>query len=258
MKIRTLVAMLMFLLPWLGEAQGSRDLDAKPMTTTPPAAIQPDARQNIPGRLVHKVDPKYPKKARKANVQGQIVLRATIDADGEVSDVSIASGDLVLAEEAVDAVRSWKFTPYTQNGTPVRVLQSLTFNFVAGKKVAELDPLSPATFEDAQSSTIQKRVSSRESVFRVGGGVTPPKAVYSPDPGYDEKARKAKYQGTCSLSMIVGSDGRPRDIKVVRAIGKGLDAKAVEAVSSWKFEPATRDGKPVAVFINVEVSFHLY
>jgi TonB family protein len=258
MKTRGLVVTAMFLLPWLCEAQDSQDLGTKPLTTTSLAAIQPDAAQIVPGRLIHQVDPKYPKEARKANLQGQIVLRATIGSDGKVSNVSIASGDLVLAEEAVDAVRKWKFTPYTQNGTPVGVLQSLTFNFVAGTKVAELKPLSPATFEAAQSSTIRKGVSSSESVFRVGHGVTPPKAIYAPDPGYDEKARKAKYQGTCVLSLVVGSDGQPRDIRVERAIGKGLDAKAVEAVSKWKFQPATKDGEPVATLINVEVTFHLY
>jgi TonB family protein len=258
MKTRSLVAILMFVLPWLCEAQDSQAPDTKPPTATSSAAIQPDAAQIVPGRLIHQVDPKYPKEARKENLEGQIVLRATIGADGKVSGVSITSGDLVLAEEAVDAVRRWKFRPYTQNGTPVGVLQSLTFNFVAGKKVAELDPLSPATLDAAQAGTIQKVVSNRESVFRVGGGVTAPKALYTPDPSYDEKARKAKYQGTCSLSLIVGSDGQPRDIKVVRAIGKGLDAKAVQAVSTWRFQPATKDGKPVPVLVNVEVGFHLY
>ena len=85
-----------------------------------------------------------------------------------------------------------------------------------------------------------------------------PKVIYSPDPEYAKSARMAKYQGTCVLSLLVGSNGQPRDIKIVRAIGKGLDAKAVEAVSTWKFEPGTKDGKPVAVVVNVEVQFHLY
>ncbi len=95
-------------------------------------------------------------------------------------------------------------------------------------------------------------------VFRVGGGVSAPKAVYAPDPEYSEEARKAKYQGTCVLWLIVGPDGHPRDIKVARTLGLGLDEKAIEAVKTWKFEPAMKDGKPVAVQINVEVSFRLY
>jgi TonB family protein len=95
-------------------------------------------------------------------------------------------------------------------------------------------------------------------VFRVGGGVSAPRALDTPDPEYSEEARKAKYQGTVVLWLIVGPDGRPRDIKVARALGMGLDQKAIEAVRNWKFEPAMKDGKPVAVQINVEVNFRLY
>jgi TonB family protein len=95
-------------------------------------------------------------------------------------------------------------------------------------------------------------------VFRVGGGVSAPKPLYAPDPEYSEEARKAKYQGTCVLWLVVGPDGRPRDIRVSRTLGLGLDEKAIEAVKQWKFEPAMKDGKPVAVQINVEVSFRLY
>jgi TonB family protein len=95
-------------------------------------------------------------------------------------------------------------------------------------------------------------------VFRVGGGVSPPRALDTPDPEYSEEARKAKYQGTCVLWLIVGPDGTPRDIKVARKLGMGLDEKAIQAVRNWKFEPAMKDGKPVAVQINVEVDFRLY
>jgi len=95
-------------------------------------------------------------------------------------------------------------------------------------------------------------------VFRVGGGVSAPRAIATPDPEYSEEARKAKYQGVCVLWLIVGPDGRPRDIKVARTLGMGLDQKAIEAVRQWKFEPAMKDGQPVAVQINVEVNFRLY
>jgi TonB family protein len=95
-------------------------------------------------------------------------------------------------------------------------------------------------------------------VFHVGGGVSAPRVLFQPDPEYSEEARKAKFQGTCVLGLIVGPDGRPRDIHVVRSLGLGLDEKAIEAVSRWKFDPAMKDGKPVAVAISVEVDFRLY
>jgi len=95
-------------------------------------------------------------------------------------------------------------------------------------------------------------------VFRVGGGVTPPRPIYSPDPEFSEEARKAKYQGVCVLSLVVGIDGRPTDIRVQRGLGMGLDEKAIETVKTWRFEPGYKDGHPVATQVAVEVNFHLY
>jgi protein TonB len=95
-------------------------------------------------------------------------------------------------------------------------------------------------------------------VYRVGGGISAPTAISSPDPDYTEEARRAKKQGTCVLWLIVDSAGHPRDIRVVRGLGFGLDAKALEAVKQWRFQPALKDGKPVDVQISVEVEFHLY
>jgi len=94
--------------------------------------------------------------------------------------------------------------------------------------------------------------------YRVGGGVSAPKAIFTPDPEYSEEARKAKYQGVVVLWLVIGSDGRPRDIKIARPLGMGLDEKAMEAVRTWRFEPAKKDGQNVAVQMNVEVSFRLY
>jgi TonB family protein len=95
-------------------------------------------------------------------------------------------------------------------------------------------------------------------VYKVGGGISAPQAISAPDPDYTEEARRAKKQGTCVLWLIVDSAGQPRDIKVVRGLGLGLDAKALEAVRQWRFQPALKDGKPVDVQISVEVEFHLY
>jgi protein TonB len=88
--------------------------------------------------------------------------------------------------------------------------------------------------------------------------VKAPKVLNAPDPDYSELARRAKYQGVIVLGVIVGPDGNPQDVWVVKKLGLGLDQKAIDAVRTWKFDPATRDGEPVAVLINVEVTFHVY
>jgi TonB family protein len=99
-------------------------------------------------------------------------------------------------------------------------------------------------------------------VCRYGDGTTGPcikpgRPTYSPPPEYTEEARQAKIQGTVVLQMVLGTDGRPRDIKVVQSLGHGLDEKAVQALSEWKFEPSIKDGKPVQILTDVEMDFHL-
>lgn len=95
-------------------------------------------------------------------------------------------------------------------------------------------------------------------IYRVGKGVTPPRANYSPDPEYSEKARAKKYQGTIVLVVLISADGCISKLQVRRFLGLGLDEKAIEAVRTWKFEPARKDGVPVAVLVNIEVNFKLY
>jgi protein TonB len=94
-------------------------------------------------------------------------------------------------------------------------------------------------------------------VYRVGGDVSAPILISKTEPEYSEEARKAKYSGTVLLSLIVGADGLPRDIRVVRPLGLGLDEKAVEAVQKWRFRAGIKGGHPVATQATIEVSFRL-
>jgi len=93
--------------------------------------------------------------------------------------------------------------------------------------------------------------------YRIGGGVSPPSVIQKVEPEYSEEARKAKFQGTVILFVVVDEKGNPRDLKVIRPLGLGLDQKAIEAVEKWKFRPGMRDGKPVAVQATIEVNFRL-
>jgi len=94
-------------------------------------------------------------------------------------------------------------------------------------------------------------------VYAIGRGVSSPIIIHKVEPEYSEEARKARWQGVVQLSVIVDETGRPRDIKVAQALGLGLDQKAIEAVEKWLFKPGMKDGKPVAVFATIQVSFHL-
>lgn len=111
--------------------------------------------------------------------------------------------------------------------------------------------LLAATMLSAQTQT------QPEPIEKVGGRVSAPRAIHMVEPEFSAAALAAGYEGVSTLSLIVGVDGMPTNIHVVTSIGMGLDEKAVQAVSAWRFSPALKDGKPVAVQIAVEMSFHL-
>jgi TonB family protein len=94
-------------------------------------------------------------------------------------------------------------------------------------------------------------------VVRVGGGVTAPVLVFKREPEYTEVARAAKYQGTVTLYVEIGTDGKAHNMKVLRSLGLGLDEKAMDAVGQWTFKPGLKNGTPVTVAATIEVNFRL-
>ena len=84
-----------------------------------------------------------------------------------------------------------------------------------------------------------------------------PVPIDHPEPQFSEEARKAKWQGAVMLSLVVDEHGKPTAIHVIRPLGLGLDEKAIEAVQKWTFKPGMKDGKPVAVQAQIEVTFRL-
>ncbi len=99
---------------------------------------------------------------------------------------------------------------------------------------------------------------SAGGVFRVGGDVSAPTLIRKVDPKYSDEARRARIQGPVVLEAIVQRDGTVQVLRVVRSLGKGLDEKAVEALSQWRFNPAKQNGVAVPVALNIEVNFNLH
>jgi TonB family protein len=96
-------------------------------------------------------------------------------------------------------------------------------------------------------------------VYQVGGRISAPTVIHSVEAEFSDEARRAKYQGVCTISLIVDAQGNPQDIRVAQALGMGLDEKAIEAIRQYKFRPAMKDGKTaVPVMITIEVDFRLY
>jgi periplasmic protein TonB len=96
-------------------------------------------------------------------------------------------------------------------------------------------------------------------VYQPGDGVTMPVIVREVRPEYTSEARKARIQGTVTLDVVVVEDGTVGEVKVTRSLDEeyGLDEQAVKAMKQWSFKPGTKDGKPVAVRVDVQMSFTL-
>jgi protein TonB len=87
--------------------------------------------------------------------------------------------------------------------------------------------------------------------------ITPPQLVYKVEPEFSEEARKAKYSGMVILAIEVDATGHARSFRVIQSPGLGLEQKAIDAVTQWRFRPGYQDGKPVVTGATVEVNFRL-
>lgn len=95
-------------------------------------------------------------------------------------------------------------------------------------------------------------------VYRPGNGVSKPEILSRVDPRYTEAARRVRLQGTVIVEAFIDETGRVRDIKVLKGLPMGLDRSAVDAVSQWRFRPATFEGRPVKVLYSLTVNFQVH
>jgi TonB family protein len=132
-------------------------------------------------------------------------------------------------------VQSWQFQP----GTVGRQAEASSGTILLECR----NPVAPAA--------------TQGGIYRVGGGVSQPAVIFKLDPEYSEEARKSKLSGSVMLSVIVDTEGRARDIRVVKGLGMGLDEEAIVAVYQWRFKPGMRGGQPVNVRARIQVNFRL-
>jgi TonB family protein len=252
-----------------------------------PAAAMPTgpvrvASGVVAGMILSKAMPIYPEEAKAAGVQGAVVLHAIISKTGTVENITVVSGPEELRDSARDAVRQWTYKPYLLNGEPVEVETSITVNYTLGDSVVVGhspaannmpnfgDPNSPLLGNSmgrgsgtgigngsglGQSPAASEAV---DGVRQIGGNVTQPIPIYQPEPTFSAEAKKAKFEGIVTVSIIVDQRGLPQNVHVTKGVGHGLDEKAVEAVKKYRFIPAKENGKPVAVYMNVEVNFEIF
>lgn len=95
-----------------------------------------------------------------------------------------------------------------------------------------------------------------ERVYALSDDVVPPRLIHQVNPQYSPGAHGIKVEGSVIVETVVNSQGAPKDVHVVKSLHKDVDGSAVDAVKQWVFAPGKKDGKPVAVRLQIEIHFH--
>ena len=202
------------------------------------------------GHPVHTIDPVIPTSLRDQFVAA--VLSATMTKAGTFQNLVFTGGSSEVGNPAITAVSQWLYTPSTKAGEPVDVNVYVILDADHGHVSSSIEPNLPFPTKPAPL-----RPDLEGKVFTTIRDMQPPRAIYSPDPEYSRAARAARWEGTVVLGVLIGSNGTVIDVWVKKSVGFGLDQKALDAVRRWKFQPAIKDGKPVAIEAMIEVAFHL-
>ena len=217
----------------------------------------------------------------KKKVDGKVVFSVIVDTAGRPRNIMFLQPlGTELDRFAVRIAAADRFNPGMKDGKPVFVAESVEVGMQscmleskdsAGKEAYSLRLRSvpeqkfgslPQPPEEAvlTSGDPSWEISSSGEIHteHVGGGVSAPVPLNSVEAHFTDAARRAKYQGTCLISLIVDRNGLPQNTRVLKTLDYGLDQNATAAVSRYRFKPAMKNGEPVPVMITVEVNFKLY
>jgi len=263
----------------------------KPKTRVETGAEQEPLRitSGVEGpKVLKKVDPVYPLKARQARVQGVVILEATTDIYGRVQTIKVLRSIPLLDQAAIDAVRQWVYEPVVVDGKSREVTFTVQVQFKLddGEKLrpedtfrSDVTPPPPSKSGKDKTgkeeiikvietpkvtgSVVGVTISKEEEAklmklppVKVEGGIKEPQKLKSVNPIYPEEARKAEIQGEIILEVETDLYGRVKNIKVLRSV-PGLDQAAIDAVRQWIYEPLIVDGKPRRAIFTVTVDFTL-
>jgi TonB family protein len=241
----------------------------------------------MPPKLVKEVEPIYPPEARKAGVEGVVILEATTDLYGRIANVKVLRSIPALDQAAMDAVKQWVYEPMIIDGKPRPVVFTVTVSFkLDGQKKPSVGGVLGGVYGEVSSGvsggvqggvaggveggvkggvaggvsggvvSAQERQKFEGDAVRAVGDIQPPSLIKEVPPRYPEVARQARVEGTVILEAKTDEQGNVVDTRILRSIPL-LDQAAIEAVKQWKYEPLTIGGKTRKVLFTVTVRFIL-
>ncbi len=211
--------------------------------------------------------PDYPAAALPDKLQGQVIVRVVVDEDGDVESTEVISGNPVLAQAAVDAVKQWKFKPFIRNGQPVKAAIKFPFDFappVDAKSGSNQADVPNANFQQKAAATLATKTKPDDQdldpvppgTVRVPQVVTQGMVVRRVSPDYPPGAKAMRLQGAVILAAIISKDGTIKDLHVISGHPM-LAQAALDAVKQWRYRPYLLDGQPMEVQTKIVVTFSL-
>ena len=217
-----------------------------------------------PPKATYAPDPQYSEKARQAGYEGTVVLWLVVDANGLPQEIKVQhSLGMGLDEEAIKAVRQWRFQPALKDGKPIPVMVNVQVNFRLDGKPGVQHASSPSPGGDG--SAVTPALSGRPPAsapgsspqqVQIGQAVSQGLLISKVQPTYPPLARQARVQGTVVLHAVIGKDGSVQDLQVVSGHPMLIQA-AMDAVKQWRYKPYLLMGKPVQVQTTINVNFEL-
>jgi TonB family protein len=195
-----------------------------------------------PPTQVKRVTPVFPRDAQAERVGGVVIMEAIIGVDGRVRDVRVLRSAPLFDKAAVDAVRQWQYTPPLRDGTPTPVVMTVTVTFT-------LDGQSGGT-------VVAPPWPAAAGAVRVGGNIQAPRKTRDVRAVYPAAAQADRVSGAVTLELLIGPDGKVRDLRVLRS-SPIFEKSAIDAARRWEYEPTLINGMPVSVVMATTVTFNL-
>lgn len=184
--------------------------------------------------------PKYPEEASSKGIEGTVWTKVWIDATGTVTKATVTKSDAkVFDQPTIDAAMKWKFKPAKKDGKAIAVSVSIPFKFALsdgkGRREVVGGPKSKPTAEYDEAPKLIKQVNAK----------------------YPEGAKDEKIEGTVYLKVRISETGEVADVKVEKGTRDDLDSAAKDAAMQWRFKPAIKNKKPVAVWVTIPFRFKI-
>lgn len=244
-------------------------------------SANPITPENPVPRRTYSVAPFYPAEAQAIDGSATVSLVATLDASGRVAEIRKVNTPLVmtppgtppnatalaqaadaLVRSAVAALRQWQYDPPAK--PPITFAVTFTFRPGSEPTMAQdtsgrsvfIAPPPPPPAPPAPGAVTSAPFADVQGAVRVGGAVRPPTQTKKVNPAYPAIAQSSRVQGVVILETLIGTDGRVRDVRVLRSIPL-LDQAAIDAVRQWEYTPTLLNGAPVPIIMTTTVQFTL-